>query len=324
MRWRAHVFQLQHEVAGVMLFAVVKLFEITAHHQAHHRVVIDFPATEFAGVFAIAQHEDAIGQFGDLAEPVRNVNDADALRAQIADDFKECFRFVLRKAAGGLVHNQHARFAGKGLGDFHELLAADGQIAHKRVGGQIKPHAPQMFLGLGVECGVVDEAKFVWLAPEKNIGGEVEVGGEVEFLMNERHALRQCFADGLELHGLAVDENFAGVRRLHAGEDFHERAFARAIFANHCEYFAVAEREARVVQGAHAGESLAQAADLQQRCGRGRHAYCLPSSAIFFLVAQNSSTFSFVTTTNGTSINLFAGMNEVSPSRMSFMAFTDS
>ena len=113
-------------------------------------------------------------------------------------------------------------------------------------------------------------------------------------------------------------------RRLHSGKDFHQSAFACAIFADYREHFAVGEFQVCVVQGAHARESLAQATDLQQRCCRGRHIYCLPSSAISFLVAQNSSTFSFVTTRNGTSINLFSGMNAVSPSRMRFIAFTDS
>ena len=194
--------------------------------------MINFFAAEFAGIFAIAQHDDAIGQFFDLAESVGNVNDANALRAQFADDFKEGFGFVLRKAAGGLVHDEHARLAGKGLGDFDELLAADGQFAHERVGGQIEPHAPQMLRRLGVQLGLVDEAKLMRFAPEKNIGGEVEVGGEIEFLMNQGYALSKRFADRVKTNGFAVNAVLARICRLHSSENFHESAFTGAVFAD--------------------------------------------------------------------------------------------
>ena len=83
------------------------------------------------------------------------------------------------------------------------------------------------------------------------------------------------------VHGNHGIGRYTGIRRLHAGEDFHERAFACAIFANHREHFAAIQREVHAAQGQYAGILFGDLPNLQQ----GRYAvlahgrYCtLPRS----------------------------------------------
>ena len=46
--------------------------------------MIDFAATQFAGVAAVAQHDDTIGQILHLGQPMRDIDDAHT----------GCFEFV--------------------------------------------------------------------------------------------------------------------------------------------------------------------------------------------------------------------------------------
>ena len=52
---------------------------------------------------AVAQHGDPVGQAEDLFQPVRDIDDADALLAQTAERDEEGLGLGLRKRAGGLV-----------------------------------------------------------------------------------------------------------------------------------------------------------------------------------------------------------------------------
>ena len=288
--------------------------------------MLDLPARQFAGLFTIAHHHHAIGQGLHLTESVRDVDDADALRAQIAHDAEQRLGFMLRQAARRLVHDEHARLAGERLGDFHQLLPTDRQRAHDRLGRQVQAHALQVGARLCGDAGAVDETAAARFAPEKDVRGDVEVVREIEFLMDQRDAQRLRGADTRDAHWLAVHENLTAIRRLHARENLHQRALAGTVLADHREHFAALEREADAAQRAHAGELLAQRPRFQERrstLGHGRHG-CLPSDSIFFFSAQNSSMFAFVTTRNGISRYLLAGTAELSPARSCFSMRTDS
>jgi hypothetical protein len=60
-----------------------------------------------------------------------------------------------------------------------------------------------------------------------------------------------------KLDGPAVDDDFSGRRRFHARHNPHERAFARAVFADDCEYFASSERQRNIVERSNTRELLA-------------------------------------------------------------------
>src|SRR5262249_49358952 len=85
--------------------AYVEAFQIPADHKADHVIVGDLVARERAGVFAVPESDDAIGNGGDLAQAMRNVDDADALVAQFAHGVEETLGFAERKGTGGLVED---------------------------------------------------------------------------------------------------------------------------------------------------------------------------------------------------------------------------
>ncbi len=121
-----------------------------------------------------------------------------------------------------------------------------------------------------METAVINQAKAARLAAEENVRRDVEVVAQVQFLVDQRDAQSQRRPDRTELNRLALEEYLAAVRRRHAGQDFHQRAFARAVLADHGQHFAAVKREAHVVQRPHSGKMLAQIAHLQHRSsGRG-------------------------------------------------------
>ena len=66
--------------------------------------------------------------------PMRDVDYADALGAEIPDDSIEQMYFLLRERGCRLIHDQNARSSSKRACDFDQLLFGHRELAHLRVG----------------------------------------------------------------------------------------------------------------------------------------------------------------------------------------------
>ena len=88
-----------------------------ADHQRDHGVVVDFCPSQFAGVLAVAQDGDAVGEGGDFAETVRDIDDGDAAAPQVVYDGEERFGLFIGQTGSRLVHDQDAGLSREGLGD---------------------------------------------------------------------------------------------------------------------------------------------------------------------------------------------------------------
>jgi hypothetical protein len=75
-------------------------------------------------------------------------------------------------------------------------------------------------------------------------------------LKDDADALPTGFARVAQPNGTAMEAYFAGVRRVNAGEQFHERRFPRAVFADDGVHFAGADFEAHVIERRDTTESF--------------------------------------------------------------------
>ena len=75
----------------------------------------------------------------DLVEPVRDVDDADAVGRELPDDAEEPRAFRRRQRRGRLVHDEDARVERQRLGDLDELLLADAQPGDPRLRVELDP-----------------------------------------------------------------------------------------------------------------------------------------------------------------------------------------
>ena len=111
------VFARRREVLGVR-----------ADHLPDDPVHVDVRHRARAGDAAVAQHGDVVADTDQLFEPVRDVDDRDALRLEVGDDAKQDLDLRRAERRGRLVHDEDARVARHRLGDLDQLLLADHQV----------------------------------------------------------------------------------------------------------------------------------------------------------------------------------------------------
>ena len=98
--------------------------------------------------------------------------------------------------------------------------------------------------------------------------GDGQMIHQVQFLMNDADAERLRLARARTVDRLAVEEDFAGIRLIDAGEDLHQRRLAGAVLAHQRMHFAAIEIESRAAQRMHAGKALLDAAHLHEPFAR--------------------------------------------------------
>ncbi len=91
----------------------------------------------------------------------------------------------------------------------------------------------QKFARTGIDGAPVDGAKpCAWRMAEEDIFANRQLIEQHGFLMNGSDARIDSGLSTGKLHRLSIQQNFAFGRAVDAGEDFDERGFARAVFAD--------------------------------------------------------------------------------------------
>ena len=91
-------------------------------------------------VAPVAHHGDAVGDQRQLFQPVRDVDDADAAVAELADDAEQFLDLRLGERGGRLIHDEHFGVERQRLGDLDHLLLGDGEIGDLDGGVEVQVH----------------------------------------------------------------------------------------------------------------------------------------------------------------------------------------
>ena len=160
-----------------------------------------------AGDPPVAHHRHPVGDLRHLLEPVRDVDDADAARAELAHDAEQPFDLADRQRRGRLVHDQDARGVGERLDDRHDLAVADREIRRPAGRRRCRARWPSSRLraSLRMAATVEEAAGPRQLAAEEEVGGDVEARNEVELLEDRGDAGGLRVARIGEAHRRAVD-----------------------------------------------------------------------------------------------------------------------
>ena len=94
------------------------------------------------------------------------------------------------------------------------------------------------------------------LRAEKHVLGHGQIGRDAELLMHHGDAGRARVARRAEAGLPAVEQETAGEFRMHAGDDLHQRALARAVLADETMDLAGGKREVDATQRLDAAEGL--------------------------------------------------------------------
>src|SRR6185312_1303047 len=85
--------------------------------------------------------------------------------------------------------------------------------------------------------------------------------------VNQRDSMALSVGDAMKYHRLIIQRNLPLVRLISAAEDFHQRAFARAVFAHQRQNFTAFECDGDIAERDNAREALGDAAH-REKCRR--------------------------------------------------------
>ncbi len=248
------------------------LGQAAAHHHLDDALRGEVRRGPAADVVAVAQDGEAVGDALDLFEEVRDVHHRHAAVAQPAYQGEQPFGVGQGQRAGRLVQHQHAHVQQQGAGDLDELLqgraeAIDGAVwLDFRVfeHGQGVAHPPPAFRA-------PQQAAPRRLQPEQDVGLDAEVGREGQFLVDHGDAEPPRLQRPGRRIRHAAQSHPAAIGPLGAAEDFHERRFAGAVFADQRMDLAGAQCQIDAAQGVRRAETLAHVGHLEM----GHDSACL-------------------------------------------------
>ena len=126
----------------------------------------------------------------ELAEPVRDEDDRDALGAQAPDEPEERLDLILGQRARRLVEDQHAGIDRERPRDLDHLLLVGPEPAHRHRRVEIEIEAAERLLRAAAGRAPVDEPGAPHHAvPEEDVLGDREIGRERRLLRDRRDAL---------------------------------------------------------------------------------------------------------------------------------------
>ena len=195
---------------------------------------------------------------------MRDIDDGNIFRLEPADERKKFFNVLGRERTRRLVQHQHAAVERHGAGDLHQLLLRDGEAAHLRFGRDVREaDFRQRGGGATFHLRPVHQRPARRLDAEQNIFHHGQMRREREFLINHRHAGLARVERIAGNVSRAVEKHLALVRRNRAGQNFHQRGFARAVFADERHDFAGRDGQLHAAQRLRRAEAPAHAAHFE-------------------------------------------------------------
>ena len=101
------------------------------------------------------------------------------------------------------------------------------------------------------------------LVPEHDVLDRVQRRHEIELLIDHADAQPLGRAGRVDANDASIDEDPAGIGRLRAGQNLHERRLAGAVLTDQRQHFAGIELQRNVIQRPHPGKRFPDAAHLQ-------------------------------------------------------------
>ncbi len=239
--------------------------QLAAHHVVHdlrnvhrgHRLGVHEPA--------VAKDADFIRQVDDLFEPVRDVDDGEALASQSTNGLEESLSFGLGQRRGGLVHDEDRGVVPQGLENLDDLAVACGKALDS--GGRIDLEivASGQLIGLRGHATVTDHEGQdpSGFGAEVDVLGDREVLGQVQLLVDHRDACLKGLSGTGEDPAVAADLNLSPIWLVDAREDLHQRGLSCAVLADQGMHRTRADGQTHVAQRLHRTEVLRYPGHLQ-------------------------------------------------------------
>ena len=142
------------------------------------------------------------------------------------------------------------------LGDLDHLLLRDAELVDEGARVDVQMQLAEQLPGLFVHRRPVQGDPARDFAAQEDVFGDGQIGDLVEFLVDRDDAGVLRLAGCGEINRSALEDHLTGVALIHAGQDFHQGGFARAVLTHEHMDFALADIEVDIGERQHAGEAF--------------------------------------------------------------------
>ena len=159
-------------------------------------------------------------------------------QGQAADDVFNPRCFLNAQGRGGFIHNDQLRAPASGPADGHALALPARHARHglAQIGnfdaGLFQQFSGAAHHGFFIQPRQRPKAKSHRFAPQKDVGGHIQVIGQRKVLINRFNAMGACLLWRGKIHRLPIDKHRAAGALLDPGDIAHKGGFARAIIAD--------------------------------------------------------------------------------------------
>ena len=163
------------------------------------------------------------------------------------------FRAIPRRDVKPLAKDLLHRF-----GDFNQLLFAQTQCVHNRIGVFIQPDTRHHFGGRTAGFVPVDHAAVAAFVAQKNILGDRQKRHQRQFLMNDDDPVIFAIADIGKGFDLIVIDDVAsiGAMGIYTRQDLHQGRLTRTVFTNKRVDFTLGHGQVDLIQRFYTGKFL--------------------------------------------------------------------
>ena len=250
----AEIFDLQNRSADVANLFRILLTHLTADHHVDQALTVNGSDRNRVDVTAVAQDADVAAQAEDFVQTVRDIDDGDALVAQLLDNAEHNLQLAVGQNGRRLIHDQDAGIIVNGVHDLDDLLFRDGQRRDLRV--DVDVHA-EIFNDLpraAAHALPVNQTVFQLDVAKEHIFRNAQRLGQLDFLMDNADAGTACLDGAVKAAGLAVQNDFALIRLVDTGQNLNQGGLACAVLADQTVDGAALNVDGDVIQRLDAGE----------------------------------------------------------------------
>ena len=242
----------------------------------------------------VAQHRHGLADLIDLLQMMRDEQEGHAFALQLADAAEQALDLVAVELRGRFVEDDEARAVRQCPRDLHQLPRFHAQIARARIFAHVDLPVIEQLARITAHGAPIDYTAARRLPVNEQILRDAQITDDRRMLINAGDALAPRIAIRDRRRGRAAKTHLAGIGLAQAGEDRHQRRFARTVAPDERMRLAGHHADTDVFQRSRGTEAFGDLKRFDDRLGGRRlaHLTVLPHNAL-------SSTFDFVTSGAG-------------------------
>ena len=222
-----------------------------------------------SNVAAVAKDGDGVGDCEDFLELVGHIENTNAASAQRANGIQQSIGLPERNRRGRLIEKQNSRVDAQRPRDLDQLLLGGTEYVNARIGRKRQADHIHIRTGVALDCGMIDPLQRPTEdAMDENVFGHRERRDQASFLVDDGNAAVESLVGRAHRNRLARQSVAALIGLVDAGDNLDERRFPGTVLPDQCVHFSRPQGQAHIVECLHAGKSLADIGQLEQRASK--------------------------------------------------------